>query len=100
MCFMLCFNGEPRNVFYAVLLFSRQVMFTLHDPMDRSMPASLCPTISQSLPKFMSTALVMPSNHLILSPFSPSAFSLSQHQGVFQLVSSSHLVAQSIELQH
>ena len=30
--------------------------------------------ISQSLPKFMSIASVMPSNHLILLPSSPSAF--------------------------
>ena len=28
--------------------------------------ASLCPAISRSLPKFMSIALMMPSNHLIL----------------------------------
>ena len=34
--------------------------------MDRSTPASLYITNSQSLPKFMSIELVMPSNHLIL----------------------------------
>ena len=33
----------------------------------------------------------MPSNHLLLPP-SPPALSLSQHQGLFQLVSSSHQV--------
>ena len=38
-------------------------------------------TNSQSLLKFMSIELVIPSNHLILS--SPSAFDLSQHQGLF-----------------
>ena len=32
----------------------------------------------------------MPSNHLVLSPPSPPALNLSQHQGLFQLVGSSH----------
>ena len=37
----------------------------------------------------------MPSNHLILlSSPSPPAFSLSQHQGLFQSVSSSHQVGE------
>ena len=38
----------------------------LCNPMDRSTPASLSITNSQSLPKLMSIELVMPSNHLIL----------------------------------
>ena len=38
---------------------------TLSNPMDCSMPGC---TISQSLLKFMSIELVMPSNHLILCP--------------------------------
>ena len=52
--------------------------------------ASLSLTISWSLRKLMSTELVMLSNHLILysSPSSP-AFNLSQHQSLFQRVSSS-----------
>ena len=37
--------------------------------------------ISWSLLKLMSTELVMPSDHFILSPPSPPAFNLSQHQG-------------------
>ena len=46
--------------------------------------ASLSITNSQSLLKFMSIKLVIPSSHLILSsPFLP-AFSLDQHQGLFQ----------------
>ena len=36
----------------------------------------------------MSIESVMPSNHLILLPPSPLALSLSQHQGIFQQVSS------------
>ena len=54
-------------------------------------------------PKLMSIELVMPSSHLILclSP-SPPALSLSQHQGLFKWVSSSHQVAKVLEpqLQH
>ena len=38
-----------------------------------------------SLLKLMSTESVMPSNHLILSSLSPSAFNLSQHQRSFPL---------------
>ena len=51
---------------------------------------SLPLTISQSLLKFISIALVMPSSDLILSPSSPSAFYLSQHQGLFHWVGCSH----------
>ena len=36
-------------------------------------------------------------SHPLLSP--PSVFSLSQHQGVFQLVHSSHQVAKVLEFQ-
>ena len=46
-----------------------------------------------SLLKLMSIKLVMPSNHLILAAPSPPAFYLSQHQGLFQWVSSLHQVA-------
>ena len=43
---------------------------------------------------------MMSSNHLILSQlFSPFAFNLSQHQDLFQEVSSSHQVAKVLELQ-
>ena len=49
-----------------------------------------------TLLKLMSTESVMPSSHLIsVVPFSP-AFSLSQHQGLFQLVISLHQLAKSI----
>ena len=55
--------------------------------------ARLSFTISQSLLKLTSIDLVILSNHFILSPSSPFAFSLSQYQGLFQWVSSSHQVA-------
>ena len=54
-------------------------------------------TISQSLPKFMSIESVMPSNHFILCR--PLALNLSQHQGLFQCVSSSNQMAKVLELQ-
>ena len=62
--------------------------------------ASLSFTNSQSLLKLMSIESVMPSNHLhpLLSP-SPPIFNLSQHQGLFQWVSSSHEVAKVLEFQ-
>ena len=59
------------------------------------------PTNSQSLPKLMSIESLMPSNHLShpLSSPSPPAFNLSQHQGLFKQVSSSHQVAKVLEFQ-
>ena len=47
--------------------------------------ASLSFTISQGLLKLKSFVLMVSSNHLILSlPSPPSAFNLSQDQGLFQ----------------
>ena len=55
---------------------------TLCDPMDCSTQASLSSTISWCLLKLMSVEFLMPS-HPLQSP-SPPAFSLSQHQALFQ----------------
>ena len=55
--------------------------------------ASLSITNSWSLLKPMSIESVMPSNHLILSSPSPPAPNPSQHQGLFQWVSSLHEVS-------
>ena len=57
--------------------------------------ASLSITNSRSLLKLMSIESVMPSSHLL----SPSAFSLSQHQSLFQWVSCSHQLAKILEFQ-
>ena len=59
--------------------------------------ASLTITNSQSSLKLMSVELVMPSNHFILLSSRSPAFNLSQHQGVFQRVSSLHQVAKVLE---
>ena len=54
-------------------------------PWTATRQASLSFTISQSLLKRMSIEWVMPSNHLILSPPSPAALNLFQHQGFFPM---------------
>ena len=66
---------------------------TLCDPVDCSSQASLSFTISWSLFKLMSIELMMP-----VSPFLP-ALNLSQHQCLFQWVSSSHQVARGLDFQ-
>ena len=73
---------------------------TLCDPMDYSMPG--LPAHHQLL-EFTQTHVhsvsdaIQPS-HPLLSPSCPT-FNLSQHQGLFQGVSSSHLGAKVLELQ-
>ena len=69
-------------------------------PWTAACQASLSITNSRNLLKLMSIEAVMPSNHLILSPPSPPIFNLSQHQGLFQWVSSAHQVAKVLEFQH
>ena len=72
---------------------------TLCDPMDCSTPGFLSFTNTQKLAQthvhWVSDA-IQPS-HLLSSP--SSAFSLSQHQGLFQSVSSLHQVAKVLEFQ-
>ena len=73
---------------------------TLCDPMNRSMPGL---SVHHQLPEFTQTHVhrvgdaIQPS-HPLLSP-SPPAFNLSQHQGLFQSVGSSHQVAKVLEFQ-
>ena len=64
---------------------SRSVVSDSETPWTAARQASLSFTISWSLIKLMSMESVMPSNHLSLChPPSPPAFTLSQHQGLFQ----------------
>ena len=73
---------------------------TLCDPMDCSTPGL---PVHHPLPESTQTHVhwvgdaIQPS-HPLLSP-SPPAFNLSQHQGLFQWVSSSHQVAKALEFQ-
>ena len=68
-------------------------------PWTAGRQASLSVTNSWSSLKLMCIRLVMPSSHLILwCPLSP-ALNLSQHQGLFQWVSTSHQMAKVLEFQ-
>ena len=81
---ILCF------MFFVVQLLSRIWLFaTLWTAAHQ---ASLSLTVSQNLLRLMSIESVIPSKHLILSPSSPPALNLSQHQGLFQWVGCLHQV--------
>ena len=71
-------------------------------PMDRSMPGLPVPHHLLEFSHAHSCPLNQRCHPTISSsvPFSSSAFSLSQHQSLFQWVSSSHQVAKVSELQH
>ena len=74
---------------------------TLCDPMDCSIPSF---PVCHYLLEFAQVHVhwvgdaIQPSHPLL--PPSPSALKRSQHQGLFQWVGSSHLVARVLELQH
>ena len=90
---------KPLYLLLLLLLLSvTQSCPTLCSSMDLQHARFPCPSPS---PRVCSNAYpsVMPSNHLILSSASPPTFSLSQHQGLFQWVGSSHQVAKVLELQ-
>ena len=81
--------------------FSHSVIcLTLYDPMDYSTPGL---PVHHQLPELTQTHVhrvsdaIQPS-HPLSSP-SPPALNLSQHQGLFQRVSSSYQVAKVLELQ-
>ena len=81
--------------------FGHSVVSDSATPWTAARQASLSITNSRSLPKLMSIESVMLSNHLILCQpllLSPS-LNLSQHQGFFKWVSSSHQVAKVLEFQ-
>ena len=81
----------------AVLLLSH--IWPFATPRTAACQAPLFCTISWSLLKFVSIESVMLLNHLILCrPGSPLVFNLSQHQGLFQWVSSLHQVAKVVKL--
>ena len=77
-----------------------QLCPTICDPMDCSTPVL---PVNRQLPEFTQTHVrwvsdaIQPSHPLSFP--SPPAFNLSQHQGLFQWISSSHQVAKVLELQ-
>ena len=99
----MCLNERFFISMGTVLWFSSVQLLScvrLYDPIDCSTPGLLSFTNSQSLLKLISIKSVRPSNHLILCcPPSPPVFHLSQHQGLFQWLSSSHQVAKALEFQ-
>ena len=69
-------------------------------PWTAALQSSLSFTISQSSLKLMSIESVMPSKPSCpLSPSTPPALNLSQHQSLFQWVGSSYQVAKVLKLQ-
>ena len=80
---VMCFIKVNLLSVFGVQSLSHIRLFTA--PWTAACQASLSITNSRSLLKLISIELVIPSNHLILSSIpSPPAFSLSQHQGLFQ----------------
>ena len=92
-------NGShfPRSVRQSVQSLSRVRLFAT--PWIAARQASLSITISRSSFRLTSIESVMPSSHLILGRPSPPAPNPSQHQSLFQWVSSSHEVAKVLEFQ-
>ena len=72
---------------------------SLWPPWTTAHQASLSFIISQSLLNLMSVKSVMPFKNLILLTPSPPALNLSQHQTIFQWISSSHQVVRVLKLQ-
>ena len=97
--------GSNSTYCWRLFLFSRSIIsdsVTLCDPMDCSIP--VFPVLHHT-PKSAQTHIhwagdaIQPS-HPLSPPPSPPAPNLSQHQGFFQWVVSSHQVAKVLELQH
>ena len=91
-----CRVGASSSASYVVQWLSHVHLFTT--PQTASCQTSLSFTISWSLFKLCWVDNAIQPSHLLLSP-SP-AFNLSQNQGLFRWVSSSHQVAKVLELQH
>ena len=86
---------------HLLLLFSHSVVSDSLQPMDYSTPGfSVHHQLSElaQIHAHRVSDAIQPS-HPLPSP-SPPAFNLSQHQGLFQRTSSSHQVAEVLELQH
>ena len=86
---------DTKGTFHASSVQSLSHVWLFVSPWTAPCQASMSTTNSQSLLKLMSIESVMPSHPLSFP--SPPAFKLSQHQGLFQWVSSSHQVAKGLE---
>ena len=93
----LCYTVGPHSVQFSSVV---QSCPTLCNPMDCSTPGL---PVHHQLPDFTQThvrwvGVAIQPSYPLSSP-SPPAFNLSQHQGLFQSVSSSHQVAKVLEFQ-
>ena len=101
MCVQLHVNRNfPWDGSFLQLLFIHSGVSSSCDPVDRSIPGF---PVLHYLPEFAQTHVhcvgdVIQPSHLLSSP-SPPAFYLSQHEGLFQWVYSSHQVDKVLELQ-
>ena len=93
---LLCW-APCKRILSSVQLLSHVRLFAI--PWTAARQGSLSITNSRSILKLMPIESVMPPNHLILCHWWPLALSLSQHQGLFQWVSSSHKEAKVLALQ-
>ena len=96
----LCARHSAKPWKFSSVQFSRSSCPTLCDPMNCS--TSGLP-VHHQLPEFTQTHVhsvgdAIQSSHPLSSP-SPPALNLSQHQGLFQWLSSSHQVAKALEFQ-
>ena len=91
--------SESFPSFFPVVVPSPSRVWSFETPWTAACQASRSLTVSQRLPKFVHWVgdAIQPSHPL--SPSSPSALNLSQHQGLFQWVGCSHQVAKVLELQ-
>ena len=94
VCILQSFRCNPLSLFVVVQWFSR--VQVLETPWTAVGQASHLPELVQTHVHWVGDA-IQPSHPL--SSLSPPAFNLSQHQGLFQWVSSSHQLAKVLELQ-
>ena len=96
-------NTDRSTLLYTQFSSVAQSCPTLCNPMDCIMPGLPVHLMVYQLPEFIQTHVhwvsdaIQPPRHL--SAPSPPAFNLSQHQGLFKWVSSSHQVAKALEFQ-
>ena len=100
----LCFSSPffLRTFIFPFLLTSYiSCISTLFDPMDCSMPGLSVPHYLSEFTQvhiYCISDAIQPSH--ALTPSSPSAFHLSQHQGLFQCAVCLHQMTKILELQH
>ena len=106
--FLYLDQNENLNMYKSIELYVFQTQLssvaqsfpTICDPVNRSMPS---PPLHHQLPELTQTEVhqvgdaIQPSHPLSSPP--PPALNLSQHQGLFQRVNSSHQVARVLEFQ-